>query len=466
MIKSENIGIISLISFLSSAFLMTYHLNGTISELIEGSNVEIIFLRGDSVGVENMAEQNILRKPNRAIGAKNSDVGAYMANIRHQANIDEGKNYGTDLFKPIQSTFNPKNYASLDLPSYKETTQPTTLDHITKLSISEKQKLNLTMTKTKKSSIPMLDNYGNCTSMLNFGYWKSQNLNHTFCSSNESCRENAWKPVNCQWKKYSSEDALQCFKNRKILFIGDSRGRQAFRSMENRLEGNLYLNDQVEHHDIFKKIIFNQGKDHVSIRWLWITKLTDHFNTAGILEQLFLDLLRIKDLSKIPSLIVFNSLLLHPTRICHSIELCNRNYKGFKYIVEFKFLPIFRQFIKKKVTIVWLGSEALSDRHSFSHSQNLVLKDQNFWLRKLFYTNFSEDERKLIAFIGATAKTVWSWKNYSGDLLLSDGTRVHHVLFQSCSEHAHGTCACVCSVQGSDFSYTCVCIHTIFRFFV
>ena len=367
---------------------------------------------------------------------KNADVGEFLLNMRQQADIENG-------LPPVNLTNHESIAGNFDHTKYKffTTNPPETVDMVTETSQFEKYRLNLTYPNFEIASqnIKKFINkdYGNCSSLLHLGHWRSPLFkdgnkgdinnyvtysNHTACAESRSCRANAWVVENCKAHRYTSSDARKCFQNRKMLFIGDSRGRQIFRAMENRLENSRFLTDEVEHHDIFRNL-----DRTVKIRWLWITKITDHFNTAGILEQLFLDLLRLKDPKKLPALIVFNSLLLHPTRACYSIELCNKNYKGFRYVVEYKLLPMFKEFIKKDVMIVWLASEDLDNRHKFSDNQISVLRDQNKWIYKLFENKFTLKERRLINFISATSRTVYTDIDKTtnlpmGDILLADGT--------------------------------------------
>ena len=92
-----------------------------------------------------------------------------------------------------------------------------------------------------------------CYPMLSSGSYQNKTLfssNHSNidliseCSKSESCKANAWLPsLKCTWHKYSTEDARQCFKNKKIQVIGDSRGRQLYLGMKDRLEGKGWVYD-------------------------------------------------------------------------------------------------------------------------------------------------------------------------------------------------------------------------------
>ena len=132
---------------------------------------------------------------------------------------------------------------------------------------------------------PYTHDFGNCQSMLNSGEWKDQKMtyaDHRACSRIKSCRSSAWAPHNCRWHKYSSTDAKQCLQNKKILILGDSRARQLYLAMKNRLENEGRVMDDLSFKNKtsiadwqLKTYLPNY---HVNLRWVWQCDIYENFD--------------------------------------------------------------------------------------------------------------------------------------------------------------------------------------------
>ena len=114
------------------------------------------------------------------------------------------------------------------------------------LQIQNSKKVGFQLKQQKKSQFSKT-----CLPMLSSGSYQNKSIfssNHSDliseCSKSESCKANAWLPSpECTWHQYSTEDARQCFKNKKIQVIGDSRARQLYLGMKDRLEGKGWVYD-------------------------------------------------------------------------------------------------------------------------------------------------------------------------------------------------------------------------------
>ncbi|CAB5202348.1 unnamed protein product [Rhizophagus irregularis] len=87
-----------------------------------------------------------------------------------------------------------------------------------------------------------------CNSLLNDG---------SFLDSTE---HRNWQPSSCMMKKYDTQSAASCLKNRRILFIGDSTIRALFYSLIKKIEPTINTTSQPKHSDLhftFNEITFD-----------------------------------------------------------------------------------------------------------------------------------------------------------------------------------------------------------------
>ncbi|RGB39492.1 10 TM acyl transferase domain found in Cas1p-domain-containing protein [Rhizophagus diaphanus] len=87
-----------------------------------------------------------------------------------------------------------------------------------------------------------------CNSLLNDG---------SFLDSTE---HRNWQPSSCMMKKYDTQSATSCLKNRRILFIGDSTIRALFYSLIKKIEPTINTTSQPKHSDLhftFNEITFD-----------------------------------------------------------------------------------------------------------------------------------------------------------------------------------------------------------------
>ena len=74
-----------------------------------------------------------------------------------------------------------------------------------------------------------------CQDMMDNGHWVSEDLDHNSCKRDGDCRMTAWHPNSCTWKAYGKKETDQCLKKKKVVFVGDSRARQMFIGLRNKL---------------------------------------------------------------------------------------------------------------------------------------------------------------------------------------------------------------------------------------
>ena len=125
-------------------------------------------------------------------------------------------------------------------------------------------------TVQKQKNTPKLTPKDRCISMLNDGHWADDNVDHILCSKDDNCKANVWKPKSCHWHAYTTQETRTCLKNEKILILGDSRGRQGYIGLKNRLTGDRTLYDEVEHHDLRFDLY------GTSLEWYWTTSINDN----------------------------------------------------------------------------------------------------------------------------------------------------------------------------------------------
>ena len=257
-----------------------------------------------------------------------------------------------------------------------------------------------------------------CQPMLTSGSYQilqnesSSPLNHTECSKSEFCKANSWLPSpKCTWHKYSTQDARNCFKNKKIQLIGDSRARQLYLAMKDRLEGKGWVYDdlsfKVEGDGVlgkdFWKIESNVSFDesNTRIRWDWIVKLPKNFGRQEAKHKLNWRIEKkeeemVKEINSdhFPDVIIFNSLILHQTYYCkpsHSVKVnltCSEIVKNYKEAVQ-NLIPFFKKVAEigrttnKMRKIVWMGIEDL-EQQPFSILHNRLGREVDIWMADFF----------------------------------------------------------------------------------
>ena len=305
------------------------------------------------------------------------------------------------------------------------------------LEISKELQFQLNL-QTKKKKFSQFTK--TCNPMLSSGSYQNQSLDHTQCSQTESCKANAWLPnPKCTWHKYSTSDARKCFKNKKIQVIGDSRGRQMYLAMKDRLEGKGWVYDDLS----FKSKTRDENKWRIEsrieesgthIRWDWITKLPKNFgHQAHSLYWSIDDVMdkgeEEKSASNFPDLIIFESLLLHATRGCNNTEICNANFQYFKEAVQ-ELIPFFKKVAKiNRTKIIWMGNEDLRqipdphkrpDKYFKVDICNKIRREADVWMGEFFRSEFTEEELRSLGFISVAAETVWTESGKSGRIMLSN----------------------------------------------
>ena len=284
------------------------------------------------------------------------------------------------------------------------------------------------ITKMDKPVPKMLTNlpsdYGNCASMLNLGHWKDQNLNHTNCQLSEACKSTAWEPYNCRWHSYTKTDALSCLINKKIQVLGDSRGRQMYLALKDRFLNLGWAFDDMSFKEKIEKskdwILTTPVSSHnLILRWDWYT---------GLGDTLLTDKDWIEDINSesFPDLLIFESLLLHPTRNCDNDEVCDERFEMFKKRIEEQIIPFMKKVVhqgKPDSKIIWMGNEDLKHHEKTNKTRinncNRVRQKSDVWMRKIFYEKFTREELQRVAFVGAAADTAWTKDGRRGELMMS-----------------------------------------------
>ena len=289
-------------------------------------------------------------------------------------------------------------------------------------------------------------------SMLNLGSWKDQNMsyqNHSTCSQINTCRANAWQTFNCRWHEYTTSDVKTCFRNRKILIFGDSRGRQLYHAIRNRFEGEGKVMDDLGFKERLRisnwhlESRFNlthqsasgsngskPGPDKIDLKWVWQCALFKNFSST---HSELITYHKSQDLEDLPNLIIFNSLLLHQTRHCNSFQECKDKLETFKENF-LDLIPFMRTAIQTgKTKIIWLAnedlvSEGLSDtskRFDMIGWCNQVREESDYFVRKAIFDNFSNYEMRRIAFIGVNSESVYTKQHKKGELMIPLSDKTH-----------------------------------------
>ena len=289
-------------------------------------------------------------------------------------------------------------------------------------------------------TIQKLTPKASCISMLNDGQWIDENVNHTLCSQDENCKANVWKPKSCQWHAYTTKDTRACLKNEKILILGDSRGRQGYIGLKNRLTGDNTLYDEVEHHDL-KFNLYG-----TSVEWYWTVNIND-----GKMVDRLTEILESDDVDNWPDLIILHSLLLHPTSHANR-SVCEFELNNFKKDMTKKIFPILKSLIEKaqkftraskNLRILYLGSEDLKRKPVpelgyTSEVQNYYLQQHNIFMEKLIEqyaeNNNFKNQRSItgvpddfmnfpkINYVDLMTRTAYTKSDKGGELMMSDGT--------------------------------------------
>lgn len=269
-------------------------------------------------------------------------------------------------------------------------------------------KLANTLSKnTDSRKLRSIENPDNCRRMLNDGHWKfnGETDQHLQCMMNETCKMNAWEPEGCEWHRYTPEDSQLCLKEKKVLVLGDSRGRQTYIALKNRLTGEADLMDEVEHHNL------KYEKHGGQVRWAWKTNIHD-----GGVEKMLARMVSENSTMERPDLFIINSLLLHPTSHLNR-TLCFEQLSTFKAVALNSIFPLLREVAKLGTKILWLASEDMFPKHVFTADQVDALRAHNEFLQENL-NQFSPD-LKFMSFLGVNRKTVYT---PNGNLLLGDGT--------------------------------------------
>lgn len=249
-----------------------------------------------------------------------------------------------------------------------------------------------------------IENPENCKKMLNDGHWNFKG-NHDECMKDENCKMNSWEPEGCNWHKYTTEDSKQCLNEKKVLVLGDSRGRQTYIALKNRLTGDQDLMDEVEHHNL------KYEKHGGVVKWAWKTNIHD-----GGVEKLLTRMISENSTVERPDLFIINSLLLHPTSHINRTK-CFEQLRMFEAVALNSIFPLLREVAKLGTKILWLASEDMLPKHDFTADQVDALRAHNEFLQENL-NQFSPDLR-FMSFLGVNRKTVYGSE---GNLLLGDGT--------------------------------------------
>ena len=343
-----------------------------------------------------------------------------------------------------QKNYYPEPKVSIDVASYRKKSKK-----IEEQEEEEEPSTKNKLTPTQQKNL--------CHSTLSHGHWQKSITNHTRCSYNPKCRRTAWIPkteiesddnkkITCSYKLYNQQDVFKCFSNKNLLFIGDSRGRQLFRAVENRLDGNLILVDNVEHHQVNRSFDnFDDSEEEIFIRWEWLTKLpylssyqarksNAHNLDLLILPKYYPDQnnwkseLPVND--RYPDILIFNSLFLHSTRACPNSKTCNERFTDFKQVIKKIIIPHFKEILNTKpnTKIVWLGTEDVSSKSIVKTDSNGVRYEQQLFLEEIIRTEFADEKYwRRINFIGASDKIAYAGeKKFPDDrpLMSSDGTHL------------------------------------------
>jgi len=269
------------------------------------------------------------------------------------------------------------------------------------ISVSSQRAIS-TVQRSLRSVDKRIGDDESCHQMLNSGSY-SPNINHTVCDLNDDCKREAWQPEGCQWHKYTPDDTRQCLKNKKVLILGDSRGRQVYIALKNRLTGETELMDEVAHHNL------KYEKHNGQVKWLWTTNVRDG-SVTKLLHRMLDDVSNVER----PDLIIFNSLLLHPTSH-KNMTICENELMIFKDITKKEIIPALGKLVKKGTKIVWMASEDMFPKHAYTVDQVNTLRKHNDFLEAEINKMNSD-----FSFAGMNRKTAYHREN--GQLLLGDGT--------------------------------------------
>ena len=318
-------------------------------------------------------------------------------------------NYRQEIFKDI-AVFLPITLACMILYYGLSTDNSSVTNNYSPISIA---RISNNLQKTLQNSndnlrkLRSIENPDNCRKMLNDGHWdfKGEIQQHNECMLDEKCKSEAWVPEGCNWHKYTSEDSRQCLKEKKVLVLGDSRGRQTYIALKNRLTGDQDLMDEVEHHNL------KYEKHGGQVRWAWKTNIHD-----GGVEKLLTRMLDANSSHERPDLFIINSLLLHPTSHMNRTK-CFEQLQTFEAVALNSIFPLLREVAKLGTKILWLASEDMFPKHTFTADQVDALREHNKFLQENL-NQFSPDLR-FMSFVGVNRKTVYT---PGGNLLLGDGT--------------------------------------------
>lgn len=242
-----------------------------------------------------------------------------------------------------------------------------------------------------------------CQQMLNSGSYKP-NIDHTICDVDEKCKQEAWVPEGCSWHRYTPIDTRKCLKDKKVLILGDSRGRQVYIALKNRLTGETDLMDEVAHHNL------KYEKHDGQVKWLWTTNVRDGSVTKLLKRMLDEDNEHVDR----PDLIIFNSLLLHPTSH-KNISICEDELKIFKDVTKNEVIPALSSLAQMGTKIVWMASEDMFPKHAYTIDQVNTLRKHNDFLEEEI-SKMTND----FTFAGMNRHT--AYHKETGKLLLGDGT--------------------------------------------
>ena len=268
-----------------------------------------------------------------------------------------------------------------------------------------------------------------CRKMQSSGSWRFQRLGkigHAECSKNVTCREQAWVPNGCTWHVYHRNDSAECLKNHRIHVIGDSRSRHTFRAMVNRLDDQLFLQDDVSHETLSK--FYEQ--ENVLLDWQWMENLE-----AANLQKLraLVKNYTCATTENVKQVLILQSFLLHPTWKCPTKDECYKAFETYKTAVK-NLLPNFYDFLSTGSgrRLIWVGhSDVISNAHIRSHpayerntDSNKIKGLADVWTEKTLRRHLDPKFFRNWAFLSANRQMLYSRDHRKGWPLTADGTHL------------------------------------------
>ena len=226
-----------------------------------------------------------------------------------------------------------------------------------------------------------------CISNLNQGHWRSPTLNHKKCAeAHEKCRQHAWVTNSCSTIKYDSYKSLKCLAGQRIQVIGDSRARQLFRSLENVLDNRKTIIDELNHNNLSRDYHLNgpnNNNNELKINWQWFPTMSSVRDYGKLYNFFYSSQTSFSNPSKMPSIIIFNSIFLHDSRACDTIEICQIRLKKFKDVIIHYLVPFMINMVREFDTkFVFVAHEDVQREGKSTY--NYLRSECNNWLAKIF----------------------------------------------------------------------------------